>query len=166
MSNVPTACTRAFESALFAHNMVAKMVSDFPESKAAFQTSPTDNHVLWHLGHLALDYQWFAAALDGKPTGTTEVETKLFGMGSKPIPDAKAYPTLAELKQRFEAAWQRLAAAAQSLRGEDATKPTLIDSGGFLKDRLHTVEASAWHDGWHAGQISGLRKALGLKGVF
>lgn len=152
--------------ATFAHEVLVKAISDFPPDKVTFQTSPTDNHLLWHLGHLAMDYHWFASALDGKPSGVTEDVKKLFGMGSKPLPDAKVYPPLAELRKRFDEAWKRMAAAAESLRDEDAAKPPLVESGGFLKDRLDTVDKTAWHDGWHAGQLSGLRKALGLKGVF
>jgi hypothetical protein len=165
MSNTLSATKRSVQAAAYAHAVLEKLV-DIPAEKAAFQTSPTDNHLLWHLGHLALDYHWFAAALDGKPTGTTETDTKLFGMGSKPVPDAKAYPPLAELRARFDAGWKRFVAAAESVREEDALKPALVESGGFLKDRLDTIEKVAWHDGWHAGQVSGLRKALGLKGVF
>jgi hypothetical protein len=166
MSTTLSATKRSFQMAKYAHDMIVKMISDFPAEKAAFQTSPTDNHLLWHLGHLAIDYHWFASALDGKPAGTTDEEKKLFGMGSKPVPDAKAYPPLSELRKRFDAGWERMAAAAESLRDEDGAKPTMIESGGFLKDRLDVVDKSAWHDGWHAGQLSGLRKALGLKGVF
>jgi len=157
---------RSLEAAKFAHDMLFKLATEFPEDKAAFQTSPTDNHLLWHLGHLAMDYHWFAAAIDGKPAGVSDEDNKLFGMGSKPLPDANAYPPLAELRRRFDVGWKRFAAAAEALREEDAPKPVFGESSGFLKDRLDTVDKVAWHDGWHAGQISGLRKALGLKGVF
>jgi len=152
--------------ATFAHEVLIKAISDFPADKATFQTSPTDNHLLWHLGHLAMDYKWFASAIDGKPSDVTEAEKKLFGMGSKPLPDASVYPSMAELRKRFDEGWARVASAAAALSDEDASKPPLVESGGFLKDRLDTVDKTAWHDGWHAGQLSGLRKALGLKGVF
>jgi hypothetical protein len=166
MSTTLSPAKRSFQMAKYAHEILVRAISDFPADKVAFQTSPTDNHLLWHLGHLAMDYNWFASAIDGKPAGTTDAEKKLFGMGSKPLPDAKAYPPIAELRQRFEAGWLRVAAAAESLRDEDAANPPLIESGGFLKDCLDTVDKTGWHDGWHAGQICGLRKALGLKGVF
>lgn len=161
-----SATKSAFQIAKYAHDLLEKAVSDFPADKLTFQTSPTDNHILWHLGHLAMDYKWFASAIDGKPGDIAEAESKLFGMGSKPVADPKAYPPIAELRKRFDAAWQRFAAAAESLREEDALKPPQIETGGFLKDRLDTVNKTAWHDGWHTGQISGLRKALGLKGLF
>lgn len=161
-----SATRRSVNAAKFSHDVLTKLATEFPEDKAIFQTSPTDNHLLWHLGHLAMDYHWFAAAIDGKPAGVPAEDNTLFGMGSKPLPDAKAYPPLAELRRRYEAGWQRFITAAEALRDDDATKPIFGESSGFLKDRLDTVDKVAWHDGWHAGQISGLRKALGLKGVF
>jgi hypothetical protein len=166
MSSTLSPTKHAFRFAKFAHELFLKAIEDFPADKAAFQPSPTDNHVLWQVGHIALDYHWFASALDGKPAGTSEADNKLFGMGSKPLRDAKAYPPLPELKKRLGAAWERMSAAAESLRDEDAKKPALIDTGGLLDDRLDAVVKVAWHDGWHTGQIAGIRKALGMKGLF
>lgn len=163
MTHTPSAAKRSFQAAQFAHGTLVELLKDFPESKAAHQPCPSDNHLLWHLGHLAVTYEWFAAALDGKPKGGNEAVDKLFASGSKPVADAKAYPPVKDVRARFDAAWTRLMNAAESLRDEDAAKPALVEGGGFLKDRLDTVDKAAWHDGWHAGQISGLRKALGLK---
>ncbi len=166
MSTTLSATKRSFQAAKFAHAIVINAVSGFPGDKATFQTSATDNHLLWHLGHLATNYNWFAAAIDGKPAGGSEADKKLFGMGSKPEANAGVYPPMAELRKRLDAGWQRFAAAAESLKDDDAAKPSLIESGGFLSDRLDAIDKCAWHDGWHAGQLSGLRKALGLKSVF
>jgi hypothetical protein len=157
----PTA--RAAQAATNAHDILAKLIAEFPEDKAAYQSTPAENHLLWHVGHMIVTYQWFAAGLDGQPVGVSEQDNALFGMGSKPNPDARAYPSLASLRTRFEAAWKRFSTAAHALRDEDAGKPATIDSNGYLKDRLDVVEKCAWHDGWHAGQISTLRKSLGLK---
>ena len=166
MSTTPSATKRAIDAAEFAHGVLTAALSDFPADKTTFQTSPSDNHLLWHLGHMVTSYAWFASTLDGKPVGISEADNALFGMGSKPLADAKKYPSASELRKRYDEAWRRFAAAAKALREEDATKPPLVETGGFLKDRLDAVEKVAWHDGWHAGQVAGLRKALGLKGVF
>ncbi|MFG0284355.1 MAG: DinB family protein [Phycisphaerales bacterium JB039] len=157
-----SALARAHRTLVFAHEAIVRLVDDFPPEQAAFQACPTDNHLLWQLGHVALDYRWFAAAIDGAPTGTTEQEAALFGPGSRPAPDAGAYPPLAQLRARLDESWQRLGAAAEGLRDQDAAQPPRADTGGLLTDRLDAVEKAAWHSGWHAGQISGLRRALGL----
>ncbi len=166
MSTTLSASKRSIEAATFSHDMFVKLINDFPADKSVFQTSATDNHLLWHIGHLATTYAWFASALDGEPVGATDHENALFGMGSKPLPDAKAYPSLIDVRTRFDATWNRFASAAAALTDADAGMPPKVESGGFLKDRLDAVDKAAWHDGWHAGQVSGLRKALGLKGAF
>lgn len=56
----------ALESMTFAHGYVQKLTKDVPDSKALYQSCPTDNHVLWTLGHLATTYGWFAILLDAK----------------------------------------------------------------------------------------------------
>lgn len=160
-----TDTSRAVALARFSHAVAAKAFADFPESKALHQPSPTDNHMLWQMGHLAVNYDWFASAIDGKPGAVSRADYARFGMGSKPVADAAAYPSLAEVRQLFDSTWQRFIAAAESLSDADAGKPACVESGGFLADRLDAVNKAAWHDGWHAGQVAGLRKALGLKGV-
>lgn len=160
------ATARAVRTLEFSHGMLVKLVDAFPEERAAFQPSPTDNHLLWQLGHVALDYRWFAGALDGQPEGTTAEQRELFGTGSKPVPDAGRYPPLAVLRRDLREAWARLRAAAEGLREEDAGRAPLIDVEGMLEDRLDAVEKCAWHTGWHAGQLSGVRRALGLGPVW
>lgn len=160
-----TATSRAVTFARFAHELASRTFADFPADKALFQPSPSDNHMLWHMGHLAVNYDWFGSAIDGKPGVVSKADYARFGMGSKPLSDPGAYPPIAEVRRLFDSAWQRFIAAAVLLSEADAAKPACTESHGFLSDRLDAVHKAAWHDGWHAGQVSGLRKALGLKGV-
>jgi hypothetical protein len=157
-----SASARAHRTLCFAHEAITKLVDNFPAEQAAFQPCPTDNHLLWQLGHVAYDYRWFAAAIDGEPTGTTEEEERLFGPASRPMADAGAYPGLGQLRTRLDESWRRMRAGAERLRAEDALLVPLADTGGLLEDRLDAVEKAGWHTGWHAGQIAGLRRALGL----
>ncbi|MCC7110384.1 MAG: DinB family protein [Deltaproteobacteria bacterium] len=145
--------------------MLVKLVADFTPEQAARQPTATDNHLLWQLGHLALDYRWFASALDGLADGITARQQELFGMGSRPREDAGEYPALDELRRDLEAAWERLLVAARGLRDEDAGKAP-ANGTKELRDRLDAVTKCAWHNGWHSGQISGLRKAMGLRGIW
>lgn len=160
-----TATSRAVAFARFTHALASKTFADFPADKALFQPSPTDNHMLWHMGHLAVNYDWFASAIDGKSSIASKTDYERFGMGSKPVSDPAAYPSLPDVRRLYDTTWQRFIAAAESLSEADATRPACVESHGFLADRLDAVNKAAWHDGWHAGQVSGLRKALGLKGV-
>jgi uncharacterized damage-inducible protein DinB len=153
---------RALSGLQFARKVLTDVVKSIPEDKATWQGAPTDNHLIWTLGHLAQSNQWFANLLDGKPNTTPEGYEALFGYKSAPVNDPAAYPPLAEVRQAFEETFARLVAAAEATADELLSQPTVTDSGGFAKDRLHVLELVAWHEGWHAGQLSSLRRAPGL----
>lgn len=155
----------AIDSMTFAHDFAVRACCTFPQEHLAFQNVPHDNHPLWTLGHLATAYDWFAGLLDGKPSALSEADQKLFGSSSKPNADASSYPSFDAVKALCDSAWSRLLSAANRLSEADLAKPTAKDSGGFAKTRLAVLDRTAWHDGWHAGQVSTLRRSLGLPGL-
>lgn len=159
----PAAVKRAaIEYLEWVHGMLVASLDSVPESKATFQASPSDNHAHWTYGHLVTAYLWFASLIDGKSTAAPANYDKLFGMKSTPQPDAGAYPALAEVKRECAAAYKRFADAVAAMKPADMNKPTMAESHGFAKSRLDVVYKAAWHDGWHNGQISTVRRALGL----
>ncbi len=156
---------RALELLTFAHGSTTALLADWPEDKLTFQPSPTDNHALWTIGHLAATYQWFTTLLDGTRAPLPDNYNALFGTGSKPVADPAAYPPAADVRAHFDRAYERLVDLAARIRPADAAKPTIGDSHGFCRDRADVLDKAAWHEGWHAGQLSSLRRALGLKGI-
>lgn len=146
----------------FAHQTTTKFASGFADSQVTAQPSPTSNHLLWSLGHLAISNAWFASLIDGAPVGVSDEWDKLFGMKSKPVTDAAAYPPFAEVLSAYHKSAERIEDAARSRTDADMLKPCATDSGGFCSDKLDSVAKAAWHEGWHLGQIAELRKALGL----
>lgn len=152
--------------AMFAHGIVVKLCADFTSDQALYQPSPSDNHLIWQLGHLAHSYAWFRSMLDGVMTPVPENYQKLFGMGSKPLGVASEYPSLDDVRAQFEHTWNALVATAQLLSDSDLMQPPAADSGGMAKTKGEMLLHLAWHDGWHAGQISSLRRAAGLKGIW
>jgi uncharacterized damage-inducible protein DinB len=150
---------------VWVHSMFEKLLDGFPEDKATFQPSPSDNHLAWTLGHMATAYAWFASLLDGKMMTLPESYNTLFGPQSKPTSDPKAYPPVAELRQSFKAAYDRFTDAMKKLSPADLNKPPAAESHGFGKTRQEVILLTAWHDGWHSGQVSSLRRALGLPPV-
>ena len=157
--------TRAIELFKWVHEMTGKLCAGFSDHQMLSQPSATDNHLVWQLGHMATTYGWFASMLDGKPAAIGEPYDKLFAFGSKPTGDAGAYPAHAEVRRVHDEQYDRLLRAAGRLNDADALGPTTSDSGGFLKNKLDVLHKSIWHEGWHQGQISSIRRALGLPGV-
>ncbi len=152
---------RAIELAEFAHKTLLDMMSGIPDDKACAQVEGNPNHKLWTIGHMARSAEWFANMIDGKPLTLPASWEGLFGMGSKPTGDASQYPGLAEVRAAYDAAWARLIGAVRALNDAELAKPPTGETGGFLKDKLDSLNKCAWHEGWHLGQISLLRKALG-----
>lgn len=156
---------RALSGLRFARAITANLLKEFPADKVTFQPSPTDNHVLWNLGHLACTYQWMGSLLDGKPKATPEKYDELFGGKGTPVSDPKKYPALAEVRREYERGFDRFIAAFEATKDADLNKPVLGEGYGFVTDRLDAATKATWHEGWHAGQISSIRRALKLPGV-
>jgi hypothetical protein len=55
-----------------------------------------------------------------------------------------------------------LLAILETLDEEDLAKPTPEGSPDFLPDYGSVFEAAIWHEGLHSGQVSMVRKALGM----
>lgn len=48
---------------------------------------------------------------------------------------------------------------------EEMARPAAGEPNRLAKDRLDAAHRTAWHIGWHTGQVSSLRRALGMPGV-
>lgn len=155
----------ALELLHWVHGTTEAMVHSFPEEKAVFQTSPTDNHLLWNIGHLATAYSWFASLIDGRKAELPGQYDQLFGYKSQPVADTRVYPPLDEVKANYASAYQRLIDAAAAMKDDEVYSPTKEESHGFAASRVEVVYKAAWHDGWHSGQISSLRRGLGLQPI-
>ena len=145
--------------------MTTELIKTFPEGKATHQPAPTDNHLLWNIGHLANTYQWATGLISGEKGSCPESFNPLFGGKSKPTPDAKTYPSLTEVKKHFDAEYNRFVTVAEKLPDAELSKSIADKTGGFAKDGVDLINKMAWHDGWHSGQISSLRRSLNLPPV-
>lgn len=160
-----SARARAVAALKFARTYTDKLVDGFAEDQRCYQPAMTDNHLMWTLGHLALTNQWFAGALDGRPNTCPESYNALFGYGSKPNPDPSVYPPFQEVREQYEATYNRFIKAAEAMKEADMLASAIEATGGFCKDKGELLEKAIWHEGWHSGQISSLRRAIGLPTV-
>ncbi|MEI7656540.1 MAG: DinB family protein [Phycisphaerae bacterium] len=157
---------RALAHARFAHGMINKFAEGFAPEQVVAQAGACPNHLLWTLGHLASSASWTHGMITGASPIVPEGYHALFGMGSKPIGDAALYPSFDEVRQAYEATFQRIVDAVARLDDQDLLTPPEQESGGFITDKLDALNKLAWHEGWHLGQLSDLRRGLGLPHVF
>ncbi|HMQ16972.1 MAG TPA: DinB family protein [Phycisphaerae bacterium] len=145
----------------FARGSLAGMLKDFPNDKLLAQPSPTDNHALWTMGHLAATYQWFLQTL-GDKGNVPDSYQGLFAFGTAPSPFVATYPPADEVRRHFQDSFERFVQLASAMPARELMAPPAIDTGGFAATKLDVVERAAWHEGWHTGQVSSLRRAFGL----
>lgn len=153
----------ALAHARFAREYVAKKLDTLKDHLMA-QPAGLPNHALWQYGHLAVSTQWFTQTISKSEPGADPAWDKLFGMNSVPVSDAGAYPPPAEVIKAFHDSMDRLVRVVEGLDDQALNQPTEIDTGGFLSSRLDALYKHAWHEGWHLGQVTDLRRALGITG--
>ena len=161
-----TATTTTHESAKavleFARSITLKMVDDIPAEKICAIPLDGTNHALWVLGHLAVTDNWFAGTLANRESVIDESWEPLFGMKSEPSADASTYPSLAEIKAGLERARQSLLSGFESLNEQQLQAPVPEALKGFAPNVGGAALTLAWHEGFHAGQLSAVRRSLGL----
>lgn len=146
------------------------LLETFPAGKATFRTGEHDLHATWILGHLALTEGWVLGMLT--PGGRQKeifpeewVEANHFGYGST-VQSPDTYPAFEEVLRVFRAMHEALLDWLDNADDEALGAP-LDDGGtGFAKTPGDAISRMAWHEGWHAGQLSTLRRALGLSPAF
>lgn len=151
----------------FAHKCLMDVIEDYPEDKALYQSAPTDNHLLWTLGHLAVTNGWVLSLIEAlPPDALPEAYWKQFGYQSEVVASADAYPPYAEVRDAYDRLHD-LFMSAMNDSGDDVYTRSLEEkSHGFAKDFGDAALRMAWHEGWHAGQLSSLRRAIGLGPAF
>lgn len=152
---------QALKTLDFAAGITKKLVADWPADKLTHQFVPTDNHPLWTLGHLGVSNHWFANLFDGKPTAGAQYDA-MFGGKSKPSPNAGDYPSLDEVMKLYDDGMARLKKTLKAPK--DPLSPPK-QHADWVNDTIHAAQLSVWHEGWHAGQLSSLRRAMGLPPV-
>lgn len=140
------------------------------DMKAEPLTCPTPrggNHPLWILGHLAHSEAGMVAEfIQGEPNPLAKWDA-LFGMGSQPAGDAKAYPSWEELTSAYDHTRGRTLKLLDSLTDADLDKSTRAPE--HLQALFGTVGRVlcmlGQHASFHAGQVADARRSVGRKPV-
>jgi hypothetical protein len=138
-----------------------RLLAGFPEDKATYQPTPAVNHATWIVGHVAHTEDWVGGALDGGPSALPADYEALFAYGSK-MKSPGEYPPLAEVTKHLRAARDRLLAGLRA-----ATEEKLAEHVPELdSDLMDVVLLGAFHEGWHCGQLSIIRRSLNLPSIY
>ncbi|MFA9478438.1 DinB family protein [Phycisphaerales bacterium AB-hyl4] len=148
----------------FANAQVAELTAE----QMVAQPSPnaTMNHPAWVLGHLCV-YNSVSSKLLGGEALCPEAWETTFGMGSTPQPSADAYPSKQTLLDTFASSTTSAMDALLSA-SEDALQQPAPE---VMRDFFPTVGDYVLYDltahvGFHLGQLSAWRRAMGLPSLF
>lgn len=149
-----------------ARSTTLKMIDGVPQDKLTYQSAPKTNHVLWVLGHLAVSDAYFAKTMGAeKIVELDESWNELFGMGSTPVDDSSKYPSLDEITDAMKRTREVLLEWFSSMDEAKLHSALPEDWKMFGPNFGALMNSIAWHEGLHTGQITNIRKALGLPGV-
>ncbi len=146
----------------FARYWTMSFLRGIPEDRYTWQPWAGANHVTWTLGHLMVTDNWILKTLGGADRDPDGRLAAIYGMGSRPEPDAARYLPPEELKRAMAAARQELLQFAEQMSEEELLRPNEGDLQRFAPDRVGMLYSLAWHEGMHGGQLTAIRKALGL----
>ncbi|MAT81403.1 MAG: hypothetical protein CMJ29_07125 [Phycisphaerae bacterium] len=160
----------------YTEGLFTRFLEGFDEASRARQAPDLPNHPIWLLGHCGFSMNRVAAEFDGAPiagdyyiegdgsSGTPALfDITSIRIRSIPHDDPNLYPSLETGRACFHDAIERLAnAAANSTRDWLQQE---IDMHGTLLTRGDQVIRLCFHNGYHAGQLGDLRRAIGLPRV-
>ena len=138
-------------------DIVNKAIADV-ESDHWFKTPGDDsNHLTWLMGHLivhrAMTLKFLGADYD-------DSWSELFARGSERVADAE-YPSVEEMRNAWQDVSSRLSAALKGTPEDVMTGEAPKGPPSFDGKLTGTVAFFAFHDAYHTGQVSFLRKWLG-----
>lgn len=163
---------RAIAMLRFSRGMLEKALADWPEEKYTAQmaggTPGCENHALWIVGHLAAAMTMFFGPYAGielppAPEGWNDLFSG--NKDFRPTGDASRYPSMNEAKAWFEKTFDLYIEGVEAQSEEELATDIREKTGGFSTDRMQLIEQAAWHVGWHFGQLTSLRRSLGLKPI-
>ena len=119
--------------------------------------SDESNHLMWVMGHLVVHRGETLKALG---LGWNVAWAPLFKRGSERVADDE-YPSVEEMRNAWQDVSSRLSAALKGTPEDVLTQEAPKGPPSFDGKLAGTVAFFAFHDAYHTGQVSFLRKWLG-----
>jgi hypothetical protein len=137
--------------------MIERALRDFSDEDAVRRGAGNSNCMLWLFGHLTV----VRCALAGMLGVNKEVPWRaLFGRGSTGA-DFSQYPKLAEIQAVWQEITPQLFHLLEAAGEEQLAAPAPRDFPIPDKSMRGAILFLAYHESYHVGQMSSLRKCLG-----
>jgi hypothetical protein len=137
-------------------DIVSKAIADVASDDWFRKPGDDSNHLMWVMGHLIV-HRGRTLKLLGEQWDTSWAS--LFARGAQRVDDAE-YPSSEEMRSAWNQVSDELSAALNNAPAEVLSQEA--PKGPTLDGKLSgSVAFLAFHDAYHAGQVSYLRKWLG-----
>jgi hypothetical protein len=137
-------------------DIVNKAIADVASDDWFRKPGDDSNHLMWVMGHLIV-HRGRTLKLLGEQWDTSWAS--LFARGAQRVDDAE-YPSSEEMRSAWNQVSDELSAALNNAPAEVLSQEA--PKGPTLDGKLSgSVAFLAFHDAYHAGQVSYLRKWLG-----
>lgn len=147
----------------FSRGLLKSLLDGVTQDQALARAAAADGtHASWIVGHLASTDDFFHATLAGTPMQLDEAWHKAYGMGSTVSDTPGDYPPLGELLDIADRTRQGLADWFATLDEAQLLAPMPDELVGFAPTRAALMSSLACHESMHAGQVSVIRRVVGL----
>jgi len=147
----------------FARKQTLAFLEDITQARAVHQPFAGANHAAWIAGHIVWEDDSILTTLKPRSSVLPATYPKLFANGSTPTADASAYPTLDQLREKLSQMREELVAWFSNMPEQQLLSPLPKEYAGFAENFAMLMSTLAWHEGLHAGQLTVIRKSLGMK---
>ena len=141
----------------FNTDIVGKAIADVEPEHWFRKPGDDSNHLMWVLGHLIV-HRGRTLNILGADWDTQWAS--LFARGSERVADTE-YPTVEEMRNAWKQVSAELSTALRETSADVLTKDAPKGPPSFNGKVSGTLAFFAFHDTYHAGQVSYLRKWLG-----
>jgi uncharacterized damage-inducible protein DinB len=142
-----------------------KVFDAIPQDQFLHQPFPGANHALWTMGHLATVDQFFLKSVAARDAALFDKYATIFFAKSTPSPNADAYPPPAAVREYYDSSRQAFRSWIESLDDQQLAAPLPAEQQRFAPSLAGMLFRLLWHEGMHYGQLTVLRKSLGLSPV-
>lgn len=146
----------------FARQVTLGLLEGIPEDKLFHQLTPGGNHAVWVTGHLTVTDDVFLTDVARREAKCSEAWHKLFGIGSGPTDNPDDYPPTPELRQHLDLRREELIGWFRSLDAATLAAPLPEALETVAKTYGASISTLAVHEGLHAGQLTMIRRSLGM----
>jgi hypothetical protein len=150
----------------YSRHFVNALFEAMTEDQLCHQPFPGANHALWIMGHLASVDAFLLQACGGPSDPQLVPLQPLFFMKSQPSPNLSDYPPVTQIRVWFDLTRKTVLDWFRSQNEQDLSTPLPEGIREIAPDRLCLIARLAIHEAGHAGQLTMIRKSLGLPPVF